>query len=195
MPYIIKREYFNQNYSTLAYQLSILIADIPITISCTFIYVTITYFLTNQPIEIFRFSMVLMFVICVSFIAQAYGTLIGSMFSHLQTCLIVAALLMAGHILFSGFIILEKDVHWMYHWIFESIYLKHAFYGVSSLILGFDREKLDCDEIYCHFQNPRKFLEMIGVSDDLIKPLIAFFINFFTLHILTYFRLKHSLKN
>lgn len=175
--------------------MSILIADVPITISCTCIYVTFAYFLTNQPMELFRFATVLSFVICVSFIAQAYGTFIGSMFCHLQTCLIVAALLMASHIVFSGFIVLEKDVHWMYRWIFESVYIKHAFYGVSSLILGYDREKLECHQIYCHFQNPRKFLEMIGVSDNLMRPVVAFVLSFFTLHFLTYFRLRYRLKN
>jgi hypothetical protein len=42
--------------------------------------------------------------------------------------------------------------------------------GVVSLILtvfGFNRAKLDCDQVYCHFDNPKtllKYLEIQNVS-------------------------------
>lgn len=191
---LIKREYFNQNYSALTYHLALFLSDIPVTILCTCIYVSITYFLTNQPIETFRFFMVLSILICVSFAAQAYGIFLGSMFD-LKISIIIAALLMATHILFSGFIVLEKDVHWIFQLIFETIYLKHSFYATTSVILG--NRTLECDKIYCHFQKPRKFMDMIGIGDDddLIKPLIAIILTFFTLHLLTFLRLRFRLKN
>jgi hypothetical protein len=150
--------------------------------------------MTDQPVEAFRFFTVLSILICVSFIAQAYGIFLGALFS-LQSCIIVAALLMAGHILFSGFIVLQNDVHWGFHFIFETVYLKHAFYGVTSAIMGFNRTDLNCDKIYCHFQKPRKFMDMIGIKDDLTSPAIAFALTFLTLHILTYCRLKYRLRN
>lgn len=191
---LIKREYFNKNYSVSSYHLAIFVSDFPVTIFCTSLYFTLTYVLTDQPLEIFRFFTVLLILICVSFIAQAYGIFLGVIFK-LESCIIVAALLMATHILFSGFIVLQKDVHWIYDFLFESIYLKHAFYGVTSVIMGFNRSNLNCDQIYCHFQKPRKFMNMIGIKDDLITPSIAFATTFLILHILTYCRLRYRLKN
>lgn len=51
---VIKREHFNRWYSVRAYFAALSLADIPTQFICTLIYVLITYFLTNQPLELFR---------------------------------------------------------------------------------------------------------------------------------------------
>jgi len=57
------------------------ITDIPITIVSVLIYVLLTYFLTNQPLEEFRFSIFLLIALMTSFAAQGFGLLAGSMFN------------------------------------------------------------------------------------------------------------------
>ena len=52
---IIKREHFNRWYSVRAYYAALSLADLPIQFLCTLIYVTITYLLTDQPMEFFRY--------------------------------------------------------------------------------------------------------------------------------------------
>lgn len=32
-------------------------------------------------------------------------------------------------------------------------------------IYGFDRPKMDCEEIYCHFRRPSKFLEEFSMNE------------------------------
>lgn len=78
---IIKREHFNRWYSSGAYYLSIIISDIPITIACTSIYMTLIYFLTAQPPDSFRFFFFLLIGTLTNFCAQSWGLLIGSLFS------------------------------------------------------------------------------------------------------------------
>ena len=158
---------------------------------------SITYYMTSQPAEAFRYFMVLYFLICVSFTAQAYGIAIGSLF-ELKSCLLCSSCVMALHILLSGFIVLEKDTHWIFGYIFETIYVKHAFYGVSSAIMGFNRSELNCnDKIYCHFQKPQKFLKMIGITEnvELSYTSTVFAISFSLLHLITFFSLRNRLKN
>lgn len=45
------------------------------------------------------------------------------------------------------------------HWLFHISYLKYALEGASNAVLGFDRPKMPCNEIYCHYRLPKKFME------------------------------------
>jgi ATP-binding cassette, subfamily G (WHITE), member 1 len=77
---IVKREHFNRWYSTGAYYLALTTSDIPFTIISTLIYISLSYVLTNQPLEEFRVVTFLMIALLTSFTAQGFGLLAGSMF-------------------------------------------------------------------------------------------------------------------
>jgi ATP-binding cassette, subfamily G (WHITE), member 1 len=81
----ITREHFNRWHSTGSYYLAMTIADIPITLACTTLFVTTVYFATNQPLEEFRFFIVLGVQILLSFTSQGLGLMVGSIFS-LMVC-------------------------------------------------------------------------------------------------------------
>ncbi|CRL06230.1 CLUMA_CG019054, isoform A [Clunio marinus] len=165
---ITKRECFNRWYSSGSYYLALIISDIPIIITCCTFYTIIIFYFTDQPMESFRLINVIFIGILTSFTAQSYGLLIGSLFD-VKIALVVAGFLMAFHVLFGGFFILMKDVSSGFYWLFETTYIKHSLDGFASLILGFNRKKLHCSDIYCHFEDPNKFMKFIGLEENLTK--------------------------
>ena len=106
----------------------------------------------------------------------------------------LASLLMTVHVVLGGVLILQKDALPALQWIFELIFMKHAQDGVIEAIFGLNREKLLCDEIYCHFQKPEVLLKMIGQPDTLTKAAIAMALIYITVHAITFFNMNNRLK-
>lgn len=75
--------------------------------------------------------------------------------------------------------------------------MKQAGDAGLSTILGYNRSKLNCEEqFYCHFQNPQKFLDTVGVEDHItyqaILNLTVFFVVFRVVAFcMMNYRLKH----
>lgn len=102
---------------------------------------------------------------------------------------------MASNILTGGFFIANKDIPESMEWQFEITYLKHSIDAISSLIFGYNRSKLECNEIYCHFESPQKFMNFIGLEENLTKAISALTcITVFT-HITTYYVMRYRLKS
>lgn len=77
----IKREHFNRWYSTMAYYLAMTLTDVWLITACTVIFVTTLYIMTDQPIdEEFRYFMFLGLQLLMSFVAQGFGMMVGSLF-------------------------------------------------------------------------------------------------------------------
>lgn len=70
---IIKREHFNGWYSTQAFYSAFILFELPITVVCCTIYVSITYWMTEQPRELFRFTLYLSFTLGMSLAAHILG--------------------------------------------------------------------------------------------------------------------------
>ena len=72
---------------------------------------------------------------------------------------------------------------------------RYSFEGVLQAIYGFDRDTLNCDEAYCHYNSPEKVLKQLDVNNakfyiDFIV-LCAFFI---ILRVGCYFVLRWRVK-
>lgn len=78
---VIKREHFNRWYSFTAYYTSLILADLPFQVLCTIIYILITYFLTNQPLEWSRFTAFFTINLLCTFVAQGLGMIVSSLFN------------------------------------------------------------------------------------------------------------------
>lgn len=65
-------------------------------------------------------------------------------------------------------------------------------------IYGMDREKLHCEEIYCHYRNPKKFLEQLAMNkSEYWLDATALIIIFLGLRVIAYFVLRwkvHSIR-
>jgi len=107
----------------------------------------------------------------------------------------LATLVMAYVAAFSSGYIFPKDATSFWHWCYETSILKHSNFGAVASILGLGRTKMDCNKIYCHYQQPQKFLEEIGFADDLEKPVLSLVLYLVVYRVATYLCMRHRLKN
>jgi L-cystine uptake protein TcyP (sodium:dicarboxylate symporter family) len=77
---VLIREHLNNWYSLKAYYLAKLLADIPFQIIFPTLYLVIVYFMTNQPLSLLRFSMLLCMMIFTSLVGQGIGLVVGAIF-------------------------------------------------------------------------------------------------------------------
>ncbi|KAL7021138.1 hypothetical protein ACKWTF_011772 [Chironomus riparius] len=190
---IIKREVFNRWYTSSVYYVALSLTDIPMTIISTSIYLTITYFMTNQPLD--RAVAFFAVGLLTSFVSQGFGHFASSLFD-LQGTLTFAAVFLPLYGIFSGIFILVKDTHWIFHWIFQISFIKHSLDAAATTILGWNRDKMDCSDNYCHYQLPKKFLKTIDLNENItisIRALVIFLIVFrVTAFLIMNYRLKRS---
>lgn len=76
----VKRERFNQWYSTSSYFLAMSIVDIPIIVICSFSLTFILYFMSDQPSDNDRYMTFFGIQTLLSFVAQGFGMMIGAIF-------------------------------------------------------------------------------------------------------------------
>lgn len=191
---MVKREHFNRWYSARAYYLALNLVDIPALILNNIVFVSITYFMTNQPVEALRFSLFFLISVLVGFTSQGLGLLSGSM-ANIQHTLIIAAGGIFFFTMFSGFFVLMKDTSYGWHWLFYSSFLKHALDGGLLAIFGFNRPKLECDAVYCHYRWPHKFLETLGVETSFTDALVVIIFSLFLFRTIAFFVIKYRLKH
>ncbi|KAK0078313.1 hypothetical protein PV325_002688 [Microctonus aethiopoides] len=160
---ILTREHFNRWYKLAPYYISLLLVEIPFQAACATTYLVVSYWLTGQPIETHRVVLFMLVSIAASLTAQAWGFFIGATTS-------VRIAVFAGPIiavLFSvfGFCIRYMDTPAAFRWIFHISYFRAGFHSLLYTIYGFDRIDLKCDEIYCHYKKPAKFLGEMEIND------------------------------
>lgn len=76
----VRRERFNQWYSTSSYFLAMSIVDIPIIAICVFFLTSIIYFMSDQPTDNDRYMTFFGIQTLLSFVAQGFGMMIGAIF-------------------------------------------------------------------------------------------------------------------
>lgn len=77
---IVAREHFNRWYSAKAYYFALTCTDFPMQFACVLIYVGITYLMTGQPLELFRFIYVLTMATLLALVSQSIGMIVGAAF-------------------------------------------------------------------------------------------------------------------
>ncbi|KAG4078026.1 hypothetical protein HA402_002077 [Bradysia odoriphaga] len=189
---ILGSEHFNRWYSSLSYYLALIVVDLPVLVGLTLVFVLISCYLSGQPMEVHRLLLILMIGILLSLDAQAFGLLSGSIFSNLTISLVIGSSIVAFHTVFSGVLLLKKDVQPWLKWIFDIVFLNHANHGITVALFGYDREKLPCDYIYCPYRDPEEFLKFLDAPATI--SFHPFFIIFIIVHVCTYINMKLKLK-
>lgn len=66
-----------------------------------------------------------------------------------------------------------------------------------SFILGYNRSKLNCDEtFYCHYQRPQKFLQDLGVDDEVTyEAVVTLLVYLILFRLVAFFMIKYRLKH
>ncbi|XP_012266537.2 ATP-binding cassette sub-family G member 1 [Athalia rosae] len=160
---ILTREHFNRWYRLAPYYISTLLFEIPFQAACAATYLAVSYWLTGQPIETHRILCFLIVSIAASLTAQAWGFFIGATAP-------VRIAVFAGPIiavLFSvfGFCIRYMDTPAAFRWIFHISYFRAGFHSLVYTVYGFGRTDLNCEDVYCHYKKPIKFLKEMEIND------------------------------
>lgn len=193
MPVLLK-ENFNRWYSLRSYYLAITISDIPFQAIFCFIYVSIVYYFTSQPMELFRYGMFLTACLLISFVAQSVGLVVGAAM-NVQNGVFLAPVMSVPFLLFSGFFVSFNAIPIYLRWITYLSYIRYGFEATALATYGFGREKLQCFTTYCHFKSPKTTLEELDMTESKIElDIIALIIIFVLLRIAAYLFLRWKLK-
>ncbi|XP_016935046.1 ATP-binding cassette sub-family G member 1 [Drosophila suzukii] len=193
MPVLLK-ENFNRWYSLKSYYLAISVADLPFQAIFCVIYVSIVYYFTSQPWELFRFSMFLSACLLISFVAQSVGLVVGAAM-NVQNGVFLAPVMSVPFLLFSGFFVSFDAIPVYLRWITYLSYIRYGFEGTALATYGYGREKLRCFQVYCHFKSPTTTLEELDmVNANFTLDIVALIAIFVVLRISAYLFLRWKLK-
>jgi len=75
---LLKREHFNRWYRLNVYYWAMLAAKLPMQIGLAIMYVTMVYFMTDQPVDLRRMCMFYAISVLISLASESLGLLIAS---------------------------------------------------------------------------------------------------------------------
>lgn len=84
-------------------------------------------------------------------------------------------------LIFSGFFIHLTDAHPVMHWLFHISFLKYALEGASLALFGYDRPRMDCDQLFCQFVLPKKFMKEVDMHKSDIATVVTMLFAIFIL--------------
>lgn len=155
----------------------------------------VVYVLTAQPLDPDRMGMFVLICILTSLVAQSLGLLIGAGMS-VETGVFLGPVSTIPTILFSGFFVNFDVIPNYLKWLSYVSYVRFGFEGAMVSVYGMGREKLECNQIYCHFRSPQKFLEEMSMSNaNYWVDAGALFGIFIALRIIAYFVLRWKLHS
>ncbi|KAL0103665.1 hypothetical protein PUN28_017733 [Cardiocondyla obscurior] len=160
---ILMREHFNRWYRLAPYYISILLIEIPFQAACAASYLVVSYWLTGQPIETNRIIFFMVVSIAASLTAQAWGFFIG-VTTPIKIAVFIGPIIAVLFSIF-GFCIRYFDTPHLFRWMFHISYFRAGFHSLLYTVYGFDRMDLLCDEFYCHYKKPSKFLNEMEIND------------------------------
>ncbi|XP_075153703.1 ATP-binding cassette sub-family G member 1-like [Haematobia irritans] len=193
---MLSREHFNRWYNLGPYFLSLLSFEVPFQCICTSLYLGISIWLTdNEQSDNFRVMYFMLFGILVTLSAQAWGFFVGA---TLPTKLAVFLGPILA-VLFSvfGFCTRYIDITPVFRWMWHISYFRAGFHGAVNAVYGMDRSALPCPEniIYCHFRNPKVFLEFIMITDVSVLDCVLLMVGVIcVMHLLTVITLWRKLN-
>uniref|UniRef100_A0A8D8LFL8 ATP-binding cassette sub-family G member 4 n=1 Tax=Cacopsylla melanoneura TaxID=428564 RepID=A0A8D8LFL8_9HEMI len=166
---VFLREHFNNWYCLSAYYLAKALSDVPLQLICPTLFMGIAYWMSGQPAEWDRFSMLWMANILLAFLGQSFGNAMGAGFES-QVALFLTSVFIMPMFLVSGFFVHLDDISPYLSWLSWLSIFRYGLESAMIAIYGFNRPPLSCDKIYCHFKYPQTFLEEMGIkgSDDTV---------------------------
>jgi len=162
---LVKKEYFNRWYKLVPYYLALTCSRLPLQFLFTVMFSALVYFLSGLPLELWRFTGFTLVGIITGLVADGLGLLIGATFSvtngsAVGPMCIAPFLGLAAY----GFDFAEKIP------LFMDILMRLSFIrgGIVSMVLvvfGFNRQQLNCSDIYCHFDDPTVLLRYLRIEN------------------------------
>jgi ATP-binding cassette, subfamily G (WHITE), member 1 len=145
--------------------------------------------------ELYRFFKFLFICLLAAFNAQGLGTVVGSIF-NVKYGATIGCFFIFPFLIYSGFFIKISEVNESMHWLFHISFFKYAFDGAMQAIYGYNRKKLNCNAIYCHFVDPKYFKKFIEMPSCSYQTAVFAWIDFVIIfRLIAFFIIKFRLKN
>ena len=79
--------------------------------------------------------------------------------------------------------------------VFEVNFFNMGIKGAVNSIFGFNRTRLECDEIYCHFNDPKKILRDFECDIDVMNAFYILLIYFVVCQMVSLIFITYRLKH
>ncbi|KAH8369772.1 hypothetical protein KR093_000968 [Drosophila rubida] len=161
---VVKKETFNRWYSLLPYYLALTISRLPLQVALNVTFMAMTYWMSGLPEQLWRFCIFVAVGLMISLVAEGMGLAIGATFS-ITNGSVVGPLIIAPlmGLAVYGFDFAPQITGGM-NLLMKFSYVRVGVVALVLAVFGFQREDLDCDEIYCHFSDPRVLLKFLDVD-------------------------------
>lgn len=114
---------------------------------------------------------------------------------HFQAGAILGPFVIAPNFIFCGFFVHLTDASPYLHFLFYISYLRYAAEGCVDALFGYDRPKLKCNDIYCHFQIPGKFIKVVDMQrNDFWSAFVILLVILIAIRILAFLVIMWRLK-
>ncbi|KMQ91979.1 atp-binding cassette sub-family g member 1 [Lasius niger] len=193
---ILRKERFNNWYQLKTYYIATLVTTLPLQILFSLIYSSITYVLTNQPMEWNRFFMFLLILALTSFASESVGLGLGAIFNPINGTFF-GAITVCAMLSLAGYLVFFNHMPVILYYVSYVNYFRYAFEGMVQAIYGFQRENLRCPSNveYCHFRIPSIILEELSMSKPMFWIDVSMLFGWFVaIRILVYASLKRRLS-
>ncbi|XP_047513165.1 ATP-binding cassette sub-family G member 1-like [Pieris napi] len=192
---MLRREYFNRWYSLKAYYAALTISSVPVMLSLGMLFLTISYVMSGQLMELDRFVLFSIVGLLTGFCSEGLGLLVGSTFSVTNGSIVGPATLAPLLALCCYGMGFGKFIEPFMKILMSVSYLRYALSGLCLAIYN-KRPLMECDDIFCVYSDPKLLLRDVGIMNDNYIIQIVALVIFTAIHrISAYFALRYRLTS
>lgn len=161
---VVKKETFNRWYTLMPYYLALTISRLPLQVLLNLTFMAMTYWMSGLPEQMWRFCIFVAVGLMISLVAEGMGLAIGATFSITNGSVVgpmIIAPLMGLAVYGFDF---APQITWSMNLLMKFSYIRVGVVALILAVFGFQREDLDCDDIYCHFSDPRVLLKFLDID-------------------------------
>uniref|UniRef100_A0A0K8WFN7 ATP-binding cassette sub-family G member 1 n=1 Tax=Bactrocera latifrons TaxID=174628 RepID=A0A0K8WFN7_BACLA len=161
---IVRKETFNRWYKLTPYYMALNFSRLPLQIALNMIMLTIIYWMSGLPPQLWRFGLFSSIGLMTSLIAEGMGLAIGMTFSITNGSAVgplTIAPLMGLAVYGFDF---AAQIPYAMNLLMKFSYIRVAVVALILTVFGFERPELECDEMYCHFGDPRVLLKFLDIE-------------------------------
>uniref|UniRef100_A0A0A9YE03 ATP-binding cassette sub-family G member 1 n=1 Tax=Lygus hesperus TaxID=30085 RepID=A0A0A9YE03_LYGHE len=191
---VMKRKYFNRWYSLKAFYLAKTLSTLPFIIPLAFLFIGIVYLMSDQPLELKRFSWFAGYCILIALTSEGLGILIGFTFNCTNGSVVgpssmAPILMLAMHGMGYGL-----SIHPIMVWVLKFSYLRFGLVGIITA-LYLDGRRMECydpDEPICFYRDAKLIVRDLSMEGEETAPqLVGMVFYLVLLRVLAFLSLRY----
>ncbi|KAF3424717.1 hypothetical protein E2986_04159 [Frieseomelitta varia] len=191
---ILKKERFNNWYQLRTYFVASFVCNLPVQMLMAFAHISVSYFLSGQPMDVNRYFMFLLVAILTTLVSESIGLFIGVL-TNPTNGTFLGAIILCGMLSLSGFLALFKYIPRVLYYSSYISYVKYSLHGFFQALYGYNREKTSCSQMYCHYKMPKTLMMEMSMTDgNYWIDILYLFCYYVLFRIAVYFSLKRKLS-